>query len=262
MRWLLVSQDTALDVLGGTELYLRRLSQALLDMGDEVNWAYYSEGNPGIGKVIVQNDGVVYYKISTRNEPRTREQVWGIDSLGVSEFRSVLRATEPECVLFNGFGPNQSPEHFTAAKDSGAHVLMTYHSPGQSCARWDLLYMGHEMCSGLIDVNRCTDCTLQRIGVPGLLRSTLARKDTSSLAQLLPYKAQYPFVRRLGLSTYQRRWREGMAILDKIIWHAEWVRDLLIRNGIPETRLHRLPLPPPKPHTNFGEASQRSTSES
>jgi len=260
MRWLMVSQDTPRDVLGGTELYVRRLSEALLDRGTDVSWTYYSEGDPDLTKEGVQEDGIEYYRISGRNQSRTREQAWQIDPLGLNEFRQVLQLAQPDCVHFNGFGRNQSPEHFAAAKEAGATVLMTYHSPGQSCARWDLLYKGQDVCSGLIDVERCTDCVLHRIGVPAPLRAVLSRADLSQLALVLPRSLQHPFVRRKGLQDYQRRWKEGMATPDRVVWHAAWVRDLLLFNGVPEDRLFHLPLPPPRSFavTDSKELSPRS----
>jgi glycosyltransferase involved in cell wall biosynthesis len=48
------------------------------------------------------------------------------------------------------------------------------------------------------------------------------------------------------LQDYQRRWKEGMATLDKAVWHAAWVKELLLSNGVPEDRLFHLPLPPPR----------------
>ena len=246
MRWLMVSQDTPRDVLGGTELYVRRLSEALLDRGIDVSWTYYSDGDPDVTKEDMKDDGIEYYRISCRNQSRTREQAWQIDPLGLNEFRQVLRLAHPDCVHFNGFGCNQSPEHFAAAKEAGATVLMTYHSPGQSCSRWDLLYKGQDVCSGRIDIERCTDCALHRIGVPAPLRAVLSRVDLSELALVLPHSIQHPLVRRKGLQDYQRRWKEGMARLDKVLWHAAWVRELLLLNGVPEDRLFHLPLPPPR----------------
>ena len=249
MRWLMVSQDTPRDVLGGTELYVRRLSDALLRRGADLSWAYYSEGEPHLAQEGADEDGIEYYKISGRNESRTREQAWQIDPLGLNEFRKVLELARPDCVHFNGFGRNQAPEHFAAAKEAGATVLMTYHSPGKSCSRWDLLYNGKDVCSGLIDIERCTSCALHRIGVPGPMRAILSRADLSQIAQVLPHSIQHPFVRRKGLQDYQRRWQEGMATPDKIVWHATWVRDLLLLNGIQEDRLYYLPLPPPDDFT-------------
>jgi glycosyltransferase involved in cell wall biosynthesis len=55
---------------------------------------------------------------------------------------------------------------------------------------------------------------------------------------------QHPFVRRKGVADYLQRWQQGMTYPDKILWHADWVSDLLVRNGIPQGRLQRLSLPP------------------
>ena len=243
----MVSQDTPHDAIGGTELYVLRLAEALIADGVDVAWVSYCEGEPGLVEDNLRGNDIDYFQIAARHHEGGRELAWQIGPIGLDEFREVLRRVQPDCVHFHGFGRNQSPEHFAAAKQSGAKVFVTYHSPGQSCARWDLLYKGREMCSGKIDVTRCTDCCLQRIGVPEPVRSVLARVDTSNLTRLLPYGAQHPIARRKGLMDYQCRWKEGMAIPDKILWHAEWVRDLLLRNGISEERLQHLPLPPPRP---------------
>ena len=96
MRWLMVSQDTPRDVLGGTELYVRRLSEALLDRGIDVSWTYYSDGDPDVTKEDMKDDGIEYYRISCRNQSRTREQAWQIDPLGLNEFRQVLRLAHPD----------------------------------------------------------------------------------------------------------------------------------------------------------------------
>ncbi len=250
MRWLMVSQDTPREALGVTELYILRLSEALLVRGVDVSWVHYSEGDSGLDRTEKRCDSIQYYRISIRHRSGSREQAWQIDPLGLGEFREVLREVQPDCVHFHGFGRNQSPEHFEAAKHAGATVLMTWHAPGQSCARWDLLYKNREMCSGKIEVSRCTECTLHRAGVPAPARAVLDRIDLSPVARILPYSAQHPFVRRRGLIDYQRRWIQGMAVPDRILWHAEWVRDLLLLNGIPKDRLYHLPLPPPRPCAN------------
>ena len=247
MRWLMVSQDTQREAIGGTELYVLRLAEALIAEGVAVAWVHYCDGEPGLVEDNLRGNDIDYFRITARHHGGGRELAWQIEPIGLDEFREVLRRIQPDCVHFHGFGRNQSPEHFAAAKQSGAKVFMTYHSPGQSCARWDLLYKGREMCTGEIDVTRCTDCCLHRIGVPEPVRSVLARVDVSNLARLLPYSAQHPLARRKGIKDYQCRWNEGMAIPDKILWHAEWVRDLLLRNGISEERLQHLPLPPPRP---------------
>jgi glycosyltransferase involved in cell wall biosynthesis len=242
----MVSQDTPDEALGGTELYVLRLSKALLARGVDVSWVHYSEGDPALGRHERANDPIQYYRIFAGPRLESREDAWRIDPIGLGHFREVLQDMRPDCVHFHGFGRNQSPEHFEAAKQVGAAVLMTWHAPGQSCVRWDLLHKNREMCSGKIDVSRCTDCALHRAGVPAPARAVFARLDLSPLSRFLPYSAQHPFVRRRGMIDYKRRWAKGMAVPDKILWHAEWVRDLLLRNGISEDRLHRLPLPPPR----------------
>lgn len=245
MRWLMVSEATPYEAHGGTELYVQRLSEALLARGVEVSWAYYSKRELGMAQMETNDDPICYYQISARRHAGDRIQAWQIAPVGLDEFQEVLRRAKPDCVHFHGFGQNQSPEHFAAAKAFGARVLLTYHSPGQSCSRWNLLYKGREMCSGKIDVRRCTDCVLQRIGIPAPARNVLARVDMSWFANILPHGAQHPFVRRRGMTDYRDRWIQGMAVPDKILWHAAWVRELLLLNEISEDRLFHLQLPPP-----------------
>jgi glycosyltransferase involved in cell wall biosynthesis len=257
MRWLMVSQSTADQAVGGTEQYVRRLSECLLARGVEVAWVHYDTENADLEVRESAAGRIRYSQIHVRQAADRREQGWRIDPVGLDEFKAVLRDVQPEVVHFHGFGRSQSPEHFEAAKQSGARVLMTYHAPGQSCSRWDLLYKGGEMCSGAIDVSRCTDCALHRAGVPAPLRLPLSRMDFSGLAQILPYSVQHPLVRRKGLIDYRRRWKQGMAMPDKILWHANWVRDILLRNGVSEHRLHWLPLPPPSEPTVAAQPGTR-----
>jgi glycosyltransferase involved in cell wall biosynthesis len=253
MRWLMVSESTPYDAHGGTEIYVRRLSQALLARGFEVSWAHYSERESGITQKEANDDPIHYYHISSRRQVGGREQAWQIAPIGLDGFKDVLRQAKPDFVHFHGFGQNQSPEHFAAAKQAGAKVLLTYHSPGQSCPRWDLLYKGRDMCSGEIDIQKCTDCVLHRIGIPAPARSVLANVDTSWIARILPYRAQHPFVRRRGIIDYRNRWMQGMALPDRVLWHAAWVRDLLLRNEISEDRLLHLQLPPPEPRKEVSD---------
>ena len=213
--------------------------------GTEVAWLH-ADQEPALREDKGQADGIRHLRIPLRFFPQRREQSWQIEPLGLEGLRNAIEEVRPDFVHFHGFGRSQSPEHFTLAKNAGARVLMTYHAPGQSCARWDLLYKGGEMCSGLIDVQRCCDCALHRAGLPAPLRWVLAGTDCSALAHILPYGAQHAFVRRRGMLDYQQRWNRGMAIPDRILWHAGWVRDLLMRNGVPEDRLQHLSLPPPR----------------
>jgi glycosyltransferase involved in cell wall biosynthesis len=164
----------------------------------------------------------------------------------LAEFEEILRLVRPDAVHFHGLGRFQSPDHMMAAKRVGCRVVMTYHAPGQSCLRWDLLRDGREMCDGRIEVERCSRCTLERLGLPGPVAAIFASRDLSSMGSMLPDRFRHPFLRRAGTESFLRRWRQALDLLDGITWHARWVRDLLLRNGAAEAKLHLLRLPPPE----------------
>src|SRR5262249_56065798 len=53
-----------------------------------------------------------------------------------------------------------------AAKKRGLPVFFTYHTPTVSCQRGTLMLWGKEMCDGVLEIRRCTSCSLQSRGLP------------------------------------------------------------------------------------------------
>ena len=60
------------------------------------------------------------------------------------------------------------------AREEGAKVVFTYHTPTVSCPRGTLMRFGRTPCDGKLHVRNCTACVLQAMCVPPVLRDALA----------------------------------------------------------------------------------------
>ena len=90
-------------------------------------------------------------------------------------FAELLDQLRPDVVHLQDFSPAVSLTHLEQIKARGIKVLMSYHSPGQSCLQRELLYNGTTVCDGEILLDRCTACRLAVQGVPGWVQSPLAK---------------------------------------------------------------------------------------
>src|SRR5262249_49322269 len=128
-----------------------------------------------------------------------------------------------------------------AAKQRGLPVIFTYHTPTASCQRGTLLLRGKEVCDGVLSVRRCTSCSLEGYGMAGM---------AADLLSLVPVPLSH-FVGTLGSNG--RVWtalrmpeliharhavtRAFFQEVDSIVALKEWVRALLLRNGIPSRKI-------------------------
>jgi glycosyltransferase involved in cell wall biosynthesis len=99
-----------------------------------------------------------------------------------------------------------------------------------------LLYNGATVCDGEIIRDRCTACRLGVQGIPSLIRWPLAKLS-------FPFSTTGEGVWRRALSArhmtdlFADAWRSMVAQVDCIHIYADWVRDLMQRNRVPEEKL-------------------------
>jgi glycosyltransferase involved in cell wall biosynthesis len=128
-----------------------------------------------------------------------------------------------------------------AAREFGARLVVTYHTPTVSCLRGTMMHMGAVPCDGVLDVARCTVCVLQKYGVPASLGKILSGFPAGvgrSLADLgLAGRAVTAL--RMGENTAaaHRRFASLMAKADCVVAVCQWVKDVLIANGIPDSKI-------------------------
>src|SRR5262249_11327255 len=127
------------------------------------------------------------------------------------------------------------------AKQQGLPVFFTYHTPTVSCQRGTMMFRGEEACDGVLNVRRCTTCYGESLGIP-------------RWASALPTYVPLPLARSIekanfsgGVSTamqlselVRRRhlaFQELVQEVDAVIALSDWVRALLLSNGVPGSKI-------------------------
>ncbi len=120
-------------------------------------------------------------------------------------------------------------------------VVFTYHTPTVTCDRGTLLLWGAEVCDGIMHVRRCARCGLQGIGLPkaaswligGLPPQVGATIGNAGLSGGLWTALQMSELSRLRRGAVRGLFAES----SQIVAVCEWVRDLLVHNGVPVEKI-------------------------
>jgi glycosyltransferase involved in cell wall biosynthesis len=221
-------------------MYIHRLNLALRSRGIDATGVYLA-AQPRRGTV----DGVPVIALEESSGNRSRMEEWACLPQGLEQFQALLRELRPDVVHFHSTLQIHAPEYFETARKLGACTLWTYHAPGQSCLQTSLLRNGDEPCDGRIDSHRCTQCCLIWLQLPRPLAPFFSKLDLSAFAPLVPARARHPFQRRAGTELFARRFAQALGFVDLWITHSRWCRTVLLENGVAQTKLYDLPLPPP-----------------
>jgi len=163
---------------------------------------------------------------------------------GLPVFLTFVREIGPSVVHMHEFNWSNgiTLHHFEALKAMGIPVVLTFHLAGYTCRTGRLMYMGKEMCDGIIRPARCAKCSLD---------DSLPNK---AMARLL-YLASLPFY---GLGIHTAKWNSRLGtslsfpyliedlksslerltgVTDRIIVLTRWYKKMLLENGVPEGKL-------------------------
>jgi glycosyltransferase involved in cell wall biosynthesis len=155
----------------------------------------------------------------------------------IPRFHTLLADLKPDIVHFHDFSIGASRLHLRAAKAAGARIVMSYHSPGQSCVQRSLLFRGRTPCDGRILRRRCTSCRLSAAGAPALLSDLIAGLP----AGLAGADSISPLGRALSAKAMTNRfieaWAECIDSVDTFQVHARWSQRLLEQNGVPRHKI-------------------------
>jgi len=220
------------DAAGGTEVYVRALAARLGERG------YASAiAAPGTSTERYICDGMMVYRFETDRRPRLELAYGAPDDLAAAGFRAILQQAAPQIVHLHARTAAVSEALVDAARGCGARVVFTYHTPTVSCARGAMMLFGKTPCDGRIQPGRCVACTLQGLGVPepaarlaGAATATLGPRLAARAARLpLPNAARIPLLVAAGGGGFA----SFMHKIDRVVAVCDWVRDVLIRNGVP-----------------------------
>jgi glycosyltransferase involved in cell wall biosynthesis len=220
------------DPVGGTEVYVEALSRYLQQQGVEVLIAAPGEVNQSY---LYNQLRVRRYAIS--NQVENLREIYGEgDRLAALEFSRILEAEKPDLVHFHAFTSGVSLRLVQAAKQRQIPVVFTYHTPTVSCLRGTLMQWGTEICDGKVDLQTCSQCTLQGLGLdktsakaianlPPQLGHWLGNLNLQGGAWTALRMTELVNLRHTALHTL-------LSEVDHIVAVCNWVKDILLLNHV------------------------------
>jgi glycosyltransferase involved in cell wall biosynthesis len=242
------------DVVGGTEIYVESLINGLLAKGVAGAIAVPAAKSD---QSVQRGISVHRYQQSTKLSAADRNA--RKDAVARASFHELLSRVRPRAVHFHAQTAAIAEQQSEVAAELGIASFLTYHTPTQSCRRGTLLEFGQAPCDGAISGFRCARCALHGLGMPKTLASACALLPTalSRAATSLPGKLGTAAGMRYAVAACARSLQSVIARASAVVAVCAWVRDVLIRNGVPERkiRLSRQGLRSDFPHIEHGPAS-------
>jgi glycosyltransferase involved in cell wall biosynthesis len=216
------------DAIGGTEIYVSGLAKALAGRG--LTSAVAAPGNDE--EATVDDFHVFRWKPGKMDF----EAAYGRpDPVSQQAFRRILALANPKIVHFHAKTAAISPLLITAARAAGASVVFTYHTPTVTCANGTMVHYGQEPCDGIMQVPRCTDCVLHKLGIRPFVRSVMSSLPQSVGANIPNTRFGSRVINALKLTSLvaqSHRSARGMLAADRVVAVCDWVRDVIVRNGV------------------------------
>ena len=224
------------DASGGTEVYVRGLAEGLAKIGFRSAIAA-----PGATAALYWQDGLEVHRFATDRSARLDQAYGAPDEIAAEGFRAIVATTAPDIVHFHARTSAVSELLVDIAHRSGAKSIFTYHTPTASCVRGTMMLFGESPCDGALERRRCSACVLAAHGVPkwaGALCASMPDWINSALAQAaagnkLATGLSIPSL----IESAQSRFQLLMEKVDHVVAVCQWVYDLLLRNGVPASKI-------------------------
>jgi glycosyltransferase involved in cell wall biosynthesis len=226
------------DAVGGTEIYVASLARLLKDEhGCDVLIAAPGDRS---GDYTHQDLHVRRFAVSNKIGDVSELYDEG-DELAARGFEKILAEERPDTVHLHAFTRGVSLKIVRAAKAKQIPIVFTYHTPTVTCTRGTMMRWGRMPCDGEMLGRRCTACTLQGLGLNHLVATGLAsvpRPVRNVLTKTRKSGGVWTALRMRELVERRHRVTRGLlAEVDHVVAVCEWVRDVLIRNGVPAEKI-------------------------
>src|SRR5215813_357000 len=252
MHVLMITIGYPNDQVGGTEVYVAGLVEALKQQGHSCAVAYIQ---------AVDDPAAADIRLITRTHEETPVYVIQVNALTqklefvifdsqlrarlIAEFRDIVDRIRPDVVHVHPLRLVFESYLIEELNKLGHKVVLTYHSSTTTCARGDLIYMGTKVCDGLVRQDRCTKCLYHQKSVPAPLAAALSKTPVNwfrwlhlRLSAAGAFKKLRSFL-SVPLIIEERRqaWQRATRNSRRIVAVCEWVRDTIIKNGVPPERV-------------------------
>lgn len=223
--------------MGGTEVYLDELTQALRQLGTSSTIIVPRHRRAPEHYVHAQTPVLTY---PVNEMPGRDELQRGAPHAEFDRFLSLLDehagAIYHQHAWTRGCGAN----HLHAARRRNFRTVLTIHVAGNFCLRGSMLRFGTVPCDGKVDDRACAACWTERQGL-----SQPAAKLMANLPISLAKAARRAPAGRLATAIGARELAaqkldavKDMAVAaDRIVVVCEWVRDALLEMGVARSKL-------------------------
>lgn len=224
------------DASGGAEVYVQALATQLGGLG----WRS-AIAAPAASAARYESEGLAVHRFAIDPVPRLDYAYGAPDPVAEQGFGEIVGRLKPQIVHLHARTAAVSDALAEAAKAAGAKLVFTFHTPAVSCARGSLMHLGRKPCDGRLDVQRCTDCLLEKHGAPRTARVMLAALPGGvgdALAGWDPSGRAATALRMKGLiGASHRRFDRLMGLADRVVAPCDWVLQVLRGNGVPDPKL-------------------------
>jgi glycosyltransferase involved in cell wall biosynthesis len=223
--------------VGGTEVYVAALANEQQRNGDDVIVAA-----PGEADLSYAHDGLAVRRFAVNPRVSNLRELYGDGSPdAAASFARILDDERPDIVHLHSFTRACSLRLVREAKSRDIPVVFSYLTPTVSCQRGTLPRWGSEVCDGALDVHRCARCTLHGQGLPrlaGNLVGSLPASMGRSLGSLGASGGLWTALRMTELIDLRHAAFRGlMREADRVVALCDWVKDLMLRNGVPAGKI-------------------------
>lgn len=225
--------------LGGKEVYclnmMRRFSEEGHDnivlihhpTDDTANYWTEYEGFriKVLPKINVENQKINWYSslLNSRDE--------------LDLFEQFLKTENPDKVVFHDQNGGASLTHFRIAKRfEKLQIGLVFHSPGQMCVNRQLLKNLDSFCQIKLNASDCIKCKLRSLNGLSEAKASFLSKIPAAHFKI-PFIQKYFYTPKFLSQVYINSVSEFYTGADQIYYHADWVKEHLLKNDVATEKL-------------------------
>lgn len=222
------------DSVGGTEVYVESLSRCLQGIGLTSVVAAPSGSEQGRQYTYA---GIDVFRYPTPSRWLRREVQGRVPPRYFGAFECWLYAQRADVYHQHSWTTGCGLWHLECARRLGLKTVVTLHVAGNVCLRGTMLHEGTSPCDGEIIPERCGSCWLNSKGLPRPFARALASVPASfGPISRVPVLGSALTARALALNR-RKHLLEMFAAADRVVAVCSWLRDALLANGLPRSKL-------------------------
>ena len=159
---------------------------------------------------------------------------------GFEDFAKWLKHQKADIYHQHMWEPKCGLPHLRLAKELGYGTVVSVRLPHPVCGRNTLMYEGKEACDGKIDIKRCSRCCGFSKPIPSQVINALTLIPENKALPFLDKRLLRQLLIPSRISGRKFGLQQMVKYADKIVVMSEWVRQALLVNGIPESKLFLL----------------------